>query len=319
MWEFHDKKIKQLKQKYDRANKQLQLRLQEIFDTFKFDFEHLYNIADNKTKQRINAYIEIWKDKGLLNGYFGTFANNIYKKTKVKNIEILELLIYSAYIEEQNEVQETELNTFKEVANYYYQQGQEEVQPNKKKYSIIPDAIFLALLDLPNAKGCSFKQYIEATIRYNTEQILRQATINIQQQNELKIDSDEFQRIIQRQQSSKLNINGDKISGDIDLTLIGINNNAKLEGISFWDDEAEVEFVSIHDEKRTKMCESLDGQRFKVHNWNEFYRYSKINDTVKKYKCYGLITGLNLPPINDGFHWCRSWIRYVNSDRKSVV
>ena len=30
-----------------------------------------------------------------------------------------------------------------------------------------------------------------------------------------------------------------------------------------------------------------------------------------KYRCYGLVTGLNLPPINDGFHWCRSWIIYL--------
>jgi len=65
---------------------------------------NLYNIADIKTKNIVNTYIEEWKDKGLLTGYFGMLANNIYKKNRVKNSVILELLIYGTYIEEQNKL-----------------------------------------------------------------------------------------------------------------------------------------------------------------------------------------------------------------------
>ena len=176
---------------------------------------------------------------------------------------------------------------------------------------MIPDAIFFALVNKPNAKGFIFEQYIEITMKYNAEQIFRQMTIDLQQQKKLDIENDIYQDIINRQQKSKININDGKISGDIDLTLIGINNLAKLEGIISFDDKAEVEFVSVRDEKTTKMCNSLNGQRFKVHDWNEFERYSKSNDTIKKYRCFGLVTGLNLPPINDGFHWCRSTIKYL--------
>lgn len=273
----------------------------------------MYKIADPKTKKMINTYIEELEDKGLLEGYFGTLAKNIKNRTRVKNSEILELLIYGAYIEEQNKLQETELNIFKEDANYYYQQGQEEVNKTLKKkkvVSVIPDAIFLALITMPNAKGYVWKDYIDAITKYNAEQIYRQSIIDLQQQKEPDITNDIYQSIIKRQQNSKLNINGDKISGDIDLTLIGINNKAKLEGIYSFDDKAEVKFVSIEDEKTTKMCKSLDGQRFKVHDWNEFERYSETNRRITKYKCYGLISGLNLPPINDHFHWCRSAITY---------
>lgn len=303
-----------LKRLYSKVSKQTQNRIQEIFDTLDINYENLYDVTSRKNKQRVDTYIEEWEAKGLLKGYFGTLAYNIYRRNRVKNIEILELLIYSAYIEEQDKIENQELNIFRDVANYYYQEGQEEVEPKRKKYSVIPDAIFLALLDMANSKGQTYELYIQSTLRYNTEQILKQATINLQQQNDLKIDSDDFQKIIQRQQNLKLNINGDKISGDIDLTLIGINNNAKLEGISLLDKEAEVEVVVVEDEVTTKMCHSLSGQKFKVHDWNEFSRYSKANDTIKKYKCYGLITGLNCPPINDGFHWCRSYIKYVSKN-----
>mgnify|MGYP005889484987 CR=1 FL=1 len=149
MWEQHDNYMKQLKQLYNKTSKQTQNRLQEIFDTFNFTSENIYNIADNKTKKRINNYIEQWKEQKLLTGYFGLLANNIYRRTRVKNSEILELLIYSAYIEEQNKLEEQEKQIMYEDANYYYEQGQQEVN-KKKKPSIIPMALFLALLDQPN-------------------------------------------------------------------------------------------------------------------------------------------------------------------------
>lgn len=157
MWNQHDKKMKELKQVYNKVSKQTQNKLQELFDTFNFSFDNLYNIADIKTKNRINIYIEEWKEKGFLKGYFGVLANNIYKRNRVKNSEILQLLIYSAYVEEQSKLDKTELNIFRNLSNYYYQEGQKEVNkilPKEKRkiVSVIPEAIFLALLDTPTVK-----------------------------------------------------------------------------------------------------------------------------------------------------------------------
>ena len=154
-WKYHDKKLKELKKLYNRINKQTQNELQTIFDTYKFTSDNLYNIADTKTKKRVNTKIEEWKDKGLLKGYFGNLANNIYKRTRVKNSDILELLIYGAYIEEQDKLQKQEQNIMYDVANYYYQEGIKEVNdtlPEKKKkpISILEMALFLALLEQAN-------------------------------------------------------------------------------------------------------------------------------------------------------------------------
>lgn len=55
---------------YQKINLQTQNRIQEIFKIFNFTFDNLYNIVDKKTKQQVNTYIEEWKDKKLLNGYF---------------------------------------------------------------------------------------------------------------------------------------------------------------------------------------------------------------------------------------------------------
>ena len=316
MWEQHDKYVKQLKQLYNKTSRQTQNRLQELFDTFNFTSENIYNIADNKTKKRINTYIEQWKEQGLLknNSYFTVLANNIYKRTRVNNSEILELLIYSAYIEEQNKLEEQEKQIMYEDANYYYEQGQQEVN-KKKKPSILAMALFLALLDQPNYSGFNWKQYIEATMQYNAQQIYKQLILNIQQQKSLEIDSNEFQIIINRQNNQKLNINNDKISGAVDLQMIGLNNLAKAEGIKeVTEDNSKVRFIAVEDDKTTLMCDSLNNQEFYINKENVFDRYygeTQKELTVQRIRCNGLVLGLNLPPIQHHFHYCRSTIMYL--------
>lgn len=321
MWEVHDNYMKQLKQLYNKTSKQTQLRLQELFDTFDFTTENIYNIADNKTKKRINTYIEQWKGQGLLknNNYFSVLANNIYKRTRVKNSEILELLIYSAYIEEQSKLEEQEKQIMYEDANYYYEQGQQEVN-KKKKPSILAMALFLALLDQPNYSGLTWKQYIEATIQYNTQQIYKQAIYNIQQQKDLEIDSNELQIIINRQNNQKLNINNDKISGAVDLQMIGLNNLAKVEGIKeVTEDNSKVRFIAVEDDKTTLMCDSLNNKEFYINKENIFDRYygeTQKELIVQRIRCNGLVLGLNLPPIQHHFHYCRSSITYLTQNKR---
>lgn len=316
MWKVHDNYMRQLKQLYNKTSKQTQNRLQEIFDTFNFTQENIYDIATNKVKKRINTYIEQWKEQGLLknNNYFTVLANNIYKRTRVKNSEILELLIYSAYIEEQNKLEEQETQIMYEDANYYYEQGQQEVN-KKKKPSILTMALFLALLDQPNYSGFNWKQYIEATMQYNAQQLYKQAILNIQQQKGLEIDSNEFQTIIQRQNNQKLNINNDKISGATDLQMIGLNNLAKVEGIKeVTEDNSKVRFIAVEDDKTTLMCDSLNNQEFYINKENVFDRYygeTQKELTIQRIRCNGLVLGLNLPPIQHHFHYCRSTIMYL--------
>ena len=192
--------------------------------------------------------------------------------------------------------------------------GQKEVN-KKKKSSIISMALFLALLDQPNYSGLTWKQYIEVTMQYNAQQIYKQVILNIQQQKDLEIDSSEFQTIINRQNNQKLNINNDKISGAVDLQMIGLNNLAKIEGIRLnADDNAQVEFWAVTDEHSTEMCQSMNMMRFYINKENKFYRYwgnSKKDVKLMLVNVKGLVLGINLPPIMYYWHWCRSTIRYV--------
>lgn len=282
-----------------------------VFKTLNLNNENLYNIANNKTKKLVNITIEEWKDKGLLKGYFGTLAKNIYSRARVKNCEILELLIYGTYIEEQSKLGEYEKKIMYDDVNYYYQEGQKEVlkaQKKKKPISIIDMALFLYLVEQAN-----LEQYIQMTIQYNVQQFYKQSLISIQQQKELEIENNEFQRIIKQQQNTKLCINDDKISGFMDNQLIGLNNKAKVNGIIEIDKNAKVRFIAITDGKETDMCHSLDGQIFYINKENVFNRYygeTQKELRIQRIKCKGLVAGVNLPPISHHFHWCRSTITY---------
>lgn len=317
IWNYHDTKMQELKQLYNKASKQTQNRLQEIFDTFNFTQENIYDIATNKVKKRINTYIEQWKEQGLLknNNYFTALANNIYKRTRVKSSEILELLIYSAYIEEQSKLEEQEKQIMYEDANYYYEEGQKQVE--SKKSSIMELALFLAMLDQPLYNGYTFEQNIEVTIRYNVQQIYKQCLINIVQNKENNIDNIEFQNIIKRQQSTKLNINDEKMSGNIDLIMIGLNNKCIVEGIKAIDKNARVKFVSDKCDNVTPMCMNMDGMIFNVNDYNDFTRYigTSLKDIrQEKLHIFGLVQGINAPPINNFFHWCHSYLIYVKNE-----
>lgn len=137
----------------------------------------------------------------------------------------------------------------------------------------------------------------------------------MQQQKDLEIDSSEFQTIINRQNNQKLNINNDKISGAMDLQMIGLNNLSKVEGIkSTTEDNSKVRFIAVEDDKTTLMCDSLNNQEFYINKENVFDRFYGENQKelkLQRVRCNGLVLGLNLPPIQWHFHYCRSSITYL--------
>lgn len=238
-------------------------------------------------------------------------ANNIYKRKKVKNSDIMELFLYYALTEEEEDLSTKEKYVFYDTASYYYIEGQR--QAGRKKPFPLSETAFLSLMDMPNSAGYTWKEYKGSSVLRNMYELYRLAVQSIQQGIKPDAFSTLFKNMLQKQQNRKIKIKDEKISGDADLTMIGINNQALAEGMTSVDNNAKVKFIAVMDDRTTPMCESLDGQVFNVHDWNEFIRYSDINKSEKKYRCYGMILGLNLPPIDDHFHWCRSTIEYVNS------
>ena len=316
-WKYHDSKMVELRNLYKKMSEKTKIRLQEYFKLFKLNSTNIYNIANFKDKRIVNVIIDDWKEKKLLKGYFGVLAKNIYNKSKVKYCEILELLIYGALEEEKGNLIEKENKIIYEDLNYYYQEGQKEVNKelnNNDVIYVLEDTLFYAMLNENNSYGSNVNEYKENLINTFKDKIYRQAIIDIQQQKELNFENEQFITLIDKFIDNKIKIKDNSIFGGIDTQIVELINKAKLNGIRKLDEDAKVRFIAVHDDETTKMCSSLDNQIFNINNWNEFERFSKQNGRITKYRCYGLIGGLNLPPIDDGFHWCRSTITYSTKE-----
>ena len=75
--------------------------------------------------------------------------------------------------------------------------------------------------------------------------------------------------------------------------------------------EPRLRFIAEMDDRTTPMCKSLHGQIFSATGVNEFTRYSASAGTEVQYRTIGMETGINLLPISDHFHWCRSRVIYI--------
>ena len=289
--------------------KKTKAQLQEKMNLLNIDeLNTLYSYASEVDRDICDRMIESWHNRGLVKGYFGQKCRNIYKHRRVKYNDLLELYIYFCFIEFEDEVNDYEQQIFRDLANYYYIVGQKQVG---KKFKNMTDTLYLALISRSNASGYNWAEYKEAKALNNTYQVQRAVTQEIQQGRKPNMFTSFIDKIFTKILKERLNINGKKISGSVDNNQIGINNMAIAEGILEADRDASVRFVAIMDDKTTPMCESLDGQIFKLTGTNEFVRWSDSLQSYHKYKCRGLVQGLNMPPIMDHFHWCRSTIEYV--------
>ena len=125
----------------------------------------------------------------------------------------------------EDDVSPEEQQIFRDLANFYYMQGQYECM---KKPREISDTLYYTLLDTPCTNGYTLYEYKGAKALNSTYQIHRLATMMIQRGQVPKVK--EMDKEIEKQQNERLKI-GAKISGVIDMILIGINNMAKVEGI----------------------------------------------------------------------------------------
>ena len=113
-----------------------------------------------------------------------------------------------------------------------------------------------------------------------------------------------FIRLV-KQANAIIKVNKGKYSGGLDDATRAVANKAYT-----YKADQQVRFVAEMDEKTTRMCRSLNGQLFYTNKTNTFKRYSASHDSEIEVTCEGLVLGLNMPPIMDHFHWCRSTLTY---------
>ena len=313
-WKTTDEKLKEMLKKYNKLNKRTQDKIQEVFDSIDFNGQNLFDIASKSTLDKVNRKIEEYTENNEINEYTRYRINKIYRKSRIRNNEVLDFLIFMCFLEERDKLTLYEEEMFHEISNVEYKKAQKEVYDLKKedkKVTSISSNTYNKLLSSPNPKGYIWDEYILATLLFNSEQIYRQALIELKQNKVLDIANDVYQNILKAQRNRYLSIkDGEVTSGDLELQALYMVNSSIKEGYIKADSNAKVRFIAEMDKRTTDMCETLNNQIFNVNDWNTYQRWSAADDKMVVYKTFGLEAGANLPPINNHFHWCRSTITY---------
>lgn len=310
-WKYTDKKLKEYLKAYKKISSRTQDNIQDIFNSIDYTFLDLTKPISTSQRKKLLRVIEKWEESNLLTGYFKYKVNELIKKRYITNEEMLDILLWGAYVKERNQLNEYEQVLFTETGQDLYNQGVKEIKPKKKKKWSLTWEYIWSLLSLPNARGNKWITYIEALELTNAQEIKRQAMIHLQQKRKLDIYDNVFQNTIKKQQNKYLSINGDKYSGAFYSQVVEVANQSLLKaGENVGYKKLQVRFIAEMDARTTEMCESMNNMLFYVNDWNKFYRYSADDGKNVYYVVKGLVSGINLPPINNHFHYCRSTITY---------
>ena len=275
----------------------------EMMESLDITYNDLNKPISKADRRKLDKNIKEWKKSKLFNGYF---AYLVTSKNKYTYADLIEILLYWIYIVQEKQFDELSKLVFIEVADDVYNQALDEIPIKpKKKFSLTWEYIW-SFLWIPTYNK-RWEEYLKLLTMTNQQEMYKLIIGNLQQDRPIK--EADLKELTRKQVNRVISINDGKYSGVLSDTSRLLGNKVYTE--PFKEEKGlQVRFVAEIDKRTTKMCEGLNNQLFYVNDWNRFYRYSDIDKRDVLYNVYGLEIGVNLPPINNHFHWCRSTITY---------
>lgn len=305
-WEKTDKTLKEYVKKFDELGEEIIDEIIELINSLNITYQDINKSISKSDKRKLERKIEEWSKKGWLSDYFGFLVSS---RKKLTYGQLLEILIYSIYLKAEEKTKEHSKEIFMIVSEEIYSQAIVEIPEEhrkKKEFSLTWEYIW-SLLWIPTYNK-SFDDYLKLLVMTAEQEIYKEVMVLLQQRR--NIDEKALKPLIMKQKNRLISVNDNKYSGVISDTCRSLGNKMYLEPA---DDnkDLQVRFIAELDEKTTKMCSGMDGMLFYVNDWNDFYRYSEVDKKDVHYRIKGLEVGVNLPPITNHFHWCRSTITYL--------
>lgn len=289
-WQPIDKEISKFIKnfKYD-----VKTRINAYIKEFSITSDNLYDYM--KTKELSMFKVELQDIEA--DNYLKYKINQMLKRTKIKNYEALQLLIEIAYFKSFSKSKKFEDELFSATATITSEMIQKEsykIKHRLRRYHLIPLPNYLLphLMSLPLYLGYDWLSYKENMIQYNANKMYRNIVIDIQQK---RLDLDRYERTFEIERKRYLTA--------LDNEVASLSSYVALWGMEKQGIK-QVQYIAVMDERTTHICESMNGQIFKINDWNTYYRLENNNDEkLTKYTTYGLQIGENQPALH---YNCRS-------------
>ena len=122
-WRYTDMKLRDYLKIYKKISSKTQDKIQDIFNSIDFEYTDLNKPISSNQKKKVFRIIEEWKESNLLNGYFEYKVNELIKKRYITNQEMLDILLWGAFIKERNQMYHNKGEIINGTFSIYHQGG----------------------------------------------------------------------------------------------------------------------------------------------------------------------------------------------------
>ena len=286
MWSYVDEQLKEYLKKHKTNDKELEYRIQNVFN-MGFEFNTLYNYANNCILKQFKTRIRLFKENYTKNDYVSYMVNKYQNRTRIPNNEILRVMLMMEYAEVYQKNYDNQMAMFDEIAQNIVKVSNAEVEPKlkgfrrrKKRHPFVYEHVFLLhILAMPNNLGLTWDEHIASTIDYNSEQCYKQAVLDLRN-GDLKVDT----KLIENQTKREINYkptNKNKFSGQIDNEVAFIVNETKRSIYEYYGVD-KVRIAGVLDERTCETCEYYIG---KVYDLNDVIVGEQVGSHINC-RCY---------------------------------
>ena len=270
MWNYVDEQLKKYLKEHKKNDKELEFRIQNVFN-MGFEFSTLYQYANNSILKQFKTRIRLFKENYTKNDYVSYMVNKYQNRTRIKNNEILRVMLLMDYAEVYQKNYENQLAMFDEISQSIVKVTNAEVEPMLKgkkrklrRHPFVYEHIFLLhFLAMPNNLGVTWDEHIASIVDYNSNQCYKQAVIDLRE-DKLKVHPD----LIERQTKREINYkptNKNIFSGQIDNEIAFIVNEMKRQVYKYYG-ITKVRIKGILDEKTCEICEQYIGKIYDIND-----------------------------------------------------
>ena len=271
MWNYVDEQLKKYLKKHKTNDKELEYRIQNVFN-MGFEFSSLYNYANNDILRQFQTRIRLFKENYTKNDYVSYMVNKYQNRTRIKNNEILRIMLLMEYAEVYQKNYENQLAMFDEVASAVTKTTLAEVEYKAKRRKrrflrrhpyVYEHIALLHFLAMPNNLGVTWDEHIASIVDYNSEQTYKQAVIDLRE-DKLKVHPD----LIEKQTKREINYRPAKkniFTGQIDNEIAFIVNEMKRQVYKYYG-ITKVRIKGILDQNTCEICEQYIGKIYNIYD-----------------------------------------------------
>lgn len=269
MWNYVDKQLLKYYSKHRDIDKELEYRIQNVFN-MGFEFSSLYQYANSNVLRQFKTRIKMFKEKYNKNDYVSYLIDKYKNRTRIKNNEILRIMLLMEYAEVYQKNYNNQLDLFDEISDHVTEMTIQEIKPllkgrKKRQFKRHPyvyeHILLLHFLAMPNNLGVTWDEHIASIIDYNSEQCYKQAVIDLRN-DDLKVDK----KLIENQTKREINYkptSSNKFSGQIDNEIAFIINETKKQVYKYYGIKRVI-IKGVLDEKTCEVCEQYIGKIYNI-------------------------------------------------------